>query len=87
MSRLQRFSEFTDPYLGRCRVIHAIGKGPLVTWEHLKHAHGNLPPRVLVRTYERAPVDRWDPLLAAYAPEAIEMLACITLAHEAYSCE
>ena len=66
-----------EPYLGPCRVIHAIGRGPLVRWEHLKHAVRELPPRVLVRTYERAPVDRWDPELAAYAPEAIEKLAAL----------
>ena len=63
------------PYLGPCRVIHAIGLGPLVRWEHLAHAAHDLPPRVLVRTYARAPVRRWDPDLAAYAPEAIERLA------------
>jgi arylformamidase len=63
------------PYLGRCRVIHAIGRGPLVTWEHIAHAVGALPPRVLVRTYERAPVDRWDAQLAAFAPDTIERLA------------
>jgi len=63
------------PYLGPCRVIHAIGLGPLVRWEHLAHAVHDLPPRVLVRTYARAPVRRWDPDLAAYAPEAIERLA------------
>ena len=63
------------PYLGPCRVIHAIARGPLVTWDHLAHALHDLPPRVLVRTYERAPVDRWDPQLAAFAPEAIERLA------------
>jgi arylformamidase len=64
-----------DPYLGPCRVIHAIARGPLVRWEHLAHAAHALPPRVLVRTYERAPVDRWDPDLAAFAPEAVERLA------------
>ena len=64
-----------EPYLGRCRVIHAIAPGPLVTWEHIAHAVRDLPPRVLVRTYERAPVDRWDPQLAAYAPDTIERLA------------
>jgi arylformamidase len=63
------------PYLGRCRVIHAIDKGPLVQWEHLAHAADRLPARVLVRTYDRMPVDRWDPQLAAYAPETIERLA------------
>ena len=65
------------PYLGPCRVIHAIGKGPLVRWEHLEHAASDLPPRVLVRTYERMPVDRWDAQLAAYAPDAIERLAAV----------
>jgi arylformamidase len=64
-----------EPYLGPCHVIHAIAPGPLVTWAHLAHAAQGLPPRVLVRTYERAPVDRWDPLLAAFAPETIERLA------------
>ena len=63
------------PYLGPCRVIHAIARGPLVRWEHIAHAVRDLPPRVLVRTYERAPVDRWDPQLAAYAPETIARLA------------
>ncbi|MBA3771703.1 MAG: arylformamidase [Ramlibacter sp.] len=64
-----------EPYLGPCRVIHAIGRGPLVRWEHLAHAVHELPPRVLVRTYERMPVGQWDSQLAAYAPEAIERLA------------
>jgi len=63
------------PYLGPCRVIHAIGVRPLVRWEHIVHAVHRLPPRVLVRTYERMPVDRWDAGLAAYAPETIERLA------------
>lgn len=64
-----------EPFLGRCRVIHAIDCGPLVRWEHLAHALDDLPPRVLVRTYRQAPVDRWDPALAGYAPETIERLA------------
>jgi arylformamidase len=64
-----------EPYLGPCRVIHAIARGPLVAWDHIAHATRDLPSRVLVRTYQRAPVDRWDPQLAAYAPETIERLA------------
>jgi arylformamidase len=64
-----------DAYLGPCRVIHAIAPGPLVAWEQLAHALHALPPRVLVRTYARAPVDRWDPQLAAFAPDTIERLA------------
>jgi arylformamidase len=63
------------PYLGRCRVIHAIACGPLVEWRHIEHALAELPPRVLVRTYAKAPVDAWDPNMAAYAPATIERLA------------
>ena len=64
------------PYLGRCRVIHAIGVRPLVLWQHIEHAiDAALPPRVLLRTYERAPVAQWDGELAAYAPDVIERLA------------
>jgi len=64
-----------EPFLGRCRVIHAIGCGPLLRWDHLAHAAAGLPARVLVRTYAQAPFDRWDPGLAAYAPETVERLA------------
>lgn len=64
------------PYLGPCRVIHAIGCGPLIEWRHLAHAVEGLPPRVLVRTYERAPT-AWDGALAAYAPATIERLAAM----------
>jgi arylformamidase len=63
------------PFLGPCRVIHAIGQGPLIEWAHIAHAVDRLPARVLVRTYERMPADRWDPQLAAYAPQTIERLA------------
>jgi arylformamidase len=66
-----------EPYLGPCRVIHALGCGPLVQWEHLQHAARELPARVLVRTYERMPTGRWDAELAAYAPETIEKLAVL----------
>lgn len=65
-----------DPYIGPCRVIHAIGCGPLIEWRHIAHALGaDLPPRVLLRTYAQAPVDRWDAQLSALAPAALEQLA------------
>ena len=63
------------PYLGPCRVIHAIGCGPLIEWHHLEHALADLPPRVLVRTYARAPLERFDDALAGYAAATIERLA------------
>jgi arylformamidase len=65
-----------EPYLGPCRVVHAIGCGVLIEWRHIAHAiDASLPPRVLVRTYERAPIERWDEALSAYAPDVIERLA------------
>ena len=64
-----------DTFLGPCRVIHAIGCGPLIAWEHIAHAvNARLPQRVLVRTYAQAPA-QWDGALAAYAPATIERLA------------
>jgi arylformamidase len=63
-----------DPFLGPCRVIHAIGRGPLVTPEDLAPAAAGLPPRVLVRTCLKAPT-RWSADFAAFAPETIVWLA------------
>jgi arylformamidase len=64
-----------EPYLGPCRVIHAIGCGPLVQPAHLAHALAGLPPRVLVRTYREMPQQHFDEALPAFAPETIEQLA------------
>ena len=62
------------PFLGPCRVIHAIGRGALVAPDHLAHASPNLPPRVLVRTCERAAVE-WTAAFTAFAPDTIAWLA------------
>ena len=64
-----------EPYLGRCRVIHAIACGPLIEWRHLAKHIDHLPPRVLVRTYAHTPVERWDPQLSAFAPLTVQRLA------------
>jgi arylformamidase len=65
------------PYLGPCRVIHAIGCGPLVQPAHLAHAlTADLPPRVLVRTCTTAPT-AWSPEFSAFAPETIAALAAL----------
>ena len=66
------------PYLGLCRVIHAIACGPLVQREHLAHAMLDLPPRVLVRTCERAPT-AWSSDFAAFAPQTIAWLASLNV--------
>jgi arylformamidase len=62
-----------EPFVGRCRVIHAIDKGALITPEHLGNPEG-LPPRVLVRTCRRAPTE-WSPIFSAFAPRTISWLA------------
>jgi len=65
-------------FIGPCRVVHALGCGPLVRWEHIAHAiphPAQLPPRLLVRTYQHMPVDRWDAALPAFAPETVQRLA------------
>ena len=64
-----------DAFIGPCRVIHAIGAGPLVHIEHLAHALTDLPPRVLVRTYAHMPQAAFDDDLPAFAPQTIERLA------------
>ena len=63
-----------DPFLGRCRVIHAIDQGPLVTPAHLSRAGNDLPARVLVRTCVTAST-RWTANFAALAPESIAWFA------------
>ena len=63
-----------DPFLGPCRVIHAIGKGALITPQHLESRAANLPPRVLVRTCAMAPAT-WVAGFSAFAPQTIAWLA------------
>jgi arylformamidase len=62
-----------ETYLGPCRVIHAIGAGPLLQLEHLRPYLHAAPPRVLLRTYERVP-SGWDSAFSAIAPAAIDLL-------------
>ena len=65
-----------EPYLGLCRVIHAIDCGPLVEWAHLGAAvQGALPARVLVRTRRKAATHHWDHCFSAFAPCTLNYLA------------
>jgi arylformamidase len=63
-----------EPFLGRCRVIHAIGKGRLITPQHLEPRAVQVPPRVLVRTFLKAPTE-WVSAFSAFAPQTIAWLA------------
>ena len=65
-----------EPFLGLCRVIHAIDCGPLIEWAHLGSAvQGAVPARVLVRTRPQAAVDHWDSRFSAFASATLEYLA------------
>ena len=62
------------PYLGPCRVIHCIGVRAVDAADLAGRLDG-VPPRVLLRTYARAPQAEWDPDFAAITPAAIALLA------------
>ncbi|SFB76944.1 Kynurenine formamidase [Nocardioides terrae] len=48
------------PFLGPCRVVHATSARPLVTPADVAHALDEaMPPRLLIRTYDRQPT-AWD---------------------------
>jgi arylformamidase len=64
------------PYLGPCRVIHALACGPLIQPEHLAHACAQLPPRVLVRTGTQLP-HAWSDTFTAFAPQTLNWLASL----------
>ena len=67
-----------SPYLGRCRVIHAIDCGPLVEWRHIEHAiTADLPERIVVRTYRQMPQRQWDANLTGYAADTVARLAAL----------
>jgi len=63
------------PFLGRCRVIHALDATPLITLAHLQHALSDLPQRVLVRTYRQFPITQFDTQLTGFDPDCVQFLA------------
>ncbi len=67
------------PFLGRCRVIHALNVSPLITLAHLQHALVDLPPRVLVRTYRQFPLTQFDTQLTGFDPACVQHLANLGL--------
>ncbi|WP_175944904.1 arylformamidase [Caballeronia sp. BCC1704] len=64
-----------ETYIGACRVVHCIGASPVVTAEMIAPHLDDAPPRVLIRTYDRAPLDAWDSAFCAVAPHTIDLLA------------
>lgn len=64
-----------EPYLGPCRLVDVTGAGPLVEPGDVADALPGAPPRILLRTYARSPVDVWDPHFTAVHPDTIDRLA------------
>lgn len=63
-----------DPFLGPCRVIHAINCGALIQPQHIEHALFKVPARILVRTSDNAPPTAWQSEFTAFSPETIDLL-------------
>ncbi|HRP73939.1 MAG TPA: arylformamidase [Rhodocyclaceae bacterium] len=64
-----------DTYVGPCRVIHVIGTHGTIAPGQIADRLADCPPRVLFRSYKRAPRDAWDSAFCAIAPETIDCLA------------
>lgn len=65
-----------EPFLGPCRVVHALAGGPLLGWDDIAHAmDASLPPRVLLRTRQHAAPRAWSAQFSALAPAVLERLA------------
>lgn len=62
-----------EPYLGECLVYDARHASGVVRVEDLPDLGG--ATRVLLRTFESFPHDRWDSTFTAIAPETIRWLA------------
>ncbi len=63
------------PYVGTARVIDLRGCGPVVTPEMVAPALATPCTRLLLRTYDRFPHDRWEPAFTTVAAETIVLLA------------
>lgn len=63
------------PFLGPCRVIHAMHGRALITIEDILPFMHNAPPRLLVRTCEKANSLSWSNDFTAFAPDTIRFLA------------
>lgn len=64
-----------SPYLGPCRVVHCLDAGGLITRSQLQaRLQGAMPPRILIRSYPRFPLQQWDDDFAAIAADAIDWL-------------
>lgn len=62
-------------YLGRCRVVDVRGCAARVPVDALAGRLDGTPPRVILKTYTRNPVERWDVDFTAVHPDTVDALA------------
>lgn len=61
------------PFIGTCKVIHAIGCNPLIKVKHLQYVHAPIPERIIIRTRMHA-ATVWESDYTAIEPETIVWL-------------
>src|SRR6185503_15120980 len=66
-------SRALELYLGPCCVVDATGRPLLIRPADIAARLRATPPRVLIRTYRRAPLAHWDSGYAALAPETVDL--------------
>ena len=64
-----------DPYLGPAEVVDGRGHDGLITKDRILPKLRSAVARILIRTYDRAPQDRWDSNFPGIEPALIEALA------------
>ena len=63
------------PYIGKAYVVDARGSGDLIKPQHIESQLPDMAERVLVRTFENYPHDRWPDNFSAFHVDTIDMLA------------
>jgi arylformamidase len=64
-----------DPYLGPCRVVDARGAGDAIAADLVEAHWSSGVTRMLFRTFDHFPLDRWPSAFTAVSAEAIRILA------------
>lgn len=64
-----------DPYIGPCVVVDVCHAGARVETTDIDWSVLDGAERVLFRTYDRFPMDRWDSEFTAIAPDVVARLA------------
>ncbi len=62
-------------YVGPCHVVDVRAAGKVVEPRHITNSLDGSPPRLLLRTYERAPLEAWDSGFASVAPDTVRLAA------------